>query len=177
MSSCRVSQDAHQFFAEVGRGDHCANTNWYEGSANELGWQDHIHRYNNPAPALLGFDENIDEFCQVGWGWVDYGGAQHAQHCVDRGYNILALYGQHLPYNICRNLEWQVCAAQGKLPGQGNKDIVFAIPPRDLEPEGRRPLGKCNGYGGNLGGCPWTGYATDSIFFFEVSAVGNAHGS
>ena len=31
----------------------------------------------------------------------------HAERCIAANYNILSLYGDRLPYNICRNLEWQ----------------------------------------------------------------------
>ena len=64
----------------------------------------------------------------------------HAERCVRANVNILSLYGDRLPYNICRNLEWQMCAAQGKLPGQGtnldgtrDRTIKFAKAPRELE--------------------------------------------
>ena len=35
--------------------------------------------------------------------------------CAAASFNILTLNGGLYPYNICRNLEWQGCAAQGKL--------------------------------------------------------------
>ena len=36
--------------------------------------------------------------------------------------NILSLYRTRVLYNICRNLEWQVCAALGKLPGSAGAE-------------------------------------------------------
>jgi len=84
--------------------------------------------------------------------------------------NILSLYGNRVPYNICRNLEWQVCAAQGRIPGQGGTAIIFAKAPKTLDysPQSER-LGMCTGWsarGYSL--CKKDGYATDSIFFLEV---------
>ena len=99
----------------------------YEVAGGQLGQPWHRQQYPFPAPALLGFDESIEDFCndelrQMGK-WIGRG---HAQDCVEAGVNILALYGDRVPYNICRNLEWVVCAAQGALPGQSNTDIIFA---------------------------------------------------
>ena len=111
--------------------------------AAPLQWQAH-------APALLGFDESIDEYCSQHMRLDDpkrpwivptfSGQGAHAERCVRANVNILSLYGDRLPYNICRNLEWQMCAAQGKLPGQGtnldgtrDRTIKFAKAPRELE--------------------------------------------
>eukprot|EP00966_Prymnesium_polylepis_P238653 5519330-Prymnesium_polylepis.2 len=30
------------------------------------------------------------------------------ERCVKASLNILSLYGDRVPYNVCRNLEWQV---------------------------------------------------------------------
>lgn len=80
--------------------------------------------------------------------------------------NILSLYGNEIPYNICRNMEWQVCAAKGDLPGQGGKTIRFAYAPKDLEIHGGpHPLGSCTGY--HPAGCYDKGYASSDIFYME----------
>ena len=88
------------------------NTNWYEGNAggaaeNQLGRAHVTPRFegHKQAPALLGFDETIDAFC-----WDHGGRGSHAIACVHSGFNILSLYGERVPYNICRNLEWQARA-------------------------------------------------------------------
>ena len=47
--------------------------------------------------------------------------------------NILSLYGNRLPYNICREPEWITCAANGLLPGQKGLEIVFSKPPKELD--------------------------------------------
>ena len=104
-------------------GTHC-DSNWYKGNKGELGepnpdQSNHIPSgFSKDAPALLGFDESIDQYCteQSPSRGSDDG---HAANCVRANRNIFSLYGERIPFNICRNLEWMVCAAQGKLPGQG----------------------------------------------------------
>jgi|EP00966_Prymnesium_polylepis_P219264 hypothetical protein len=70
----------------------------------------------------------------------------HAGGCVNANHNILSLYGERVPYNLCRNLEWMVCATQGKLPGQGGKTLRFAHVPSALKVMGGKPLGQCGGW-------------------------------
>ena len=92
-------------------------------------------------------------------------------NCVRGNYNILSLYGDRVPYNICRNLEWQVCAAKGLLPGQGSEAIKFGYQPSKLRPDGGlgKPLGQCHGWvpeeapTGDI-----YGFATDDVFYLEV---------
>ena len=55
--------------------------------------------HSQRAPALLGFDESIDQDC-YGMG----GKGSHAEACVDTNNNILSLYDGS--YNTCRNLEY-----------------------------------------------------------------------
>ncbi|KAL1524411.1 hypothetical protein AB1Y20_019306 [Prymnesium parvum] len=171
-------QPASKYFEETIRGDHC-DSNWYEGNPNwRLGDPNrHLPMYfTGPAPALLGFDESIDEFCHAKLNQMNLqhsaDKSMHAENCVHANLNILALYGDRVPYNICRNLEWMVCAAKGKLPGQ-DKDgsIIFAKDPWWLWPGGEsgKPVGDC---------CGWVpqnrprsgsyGYATDDIYYLEI---------
>ena len=37
---------------------------------------------------------------------------------------------------MCQNLEWVLCAVQGKLPSQRGSDMHFATAPRDLDLDG-----------------------------------------
>ena len=61
--------------------------------------------------------------------------------------NILSLYGDKIPYNTCRNIEWQMCAARGSLPGQRSRKIRFAKAPSTLAPnDWPHPIGSCQGY-------------------------------
>ena len=93
-------------------------------------------------------------------------GRQHSEVCVNANVNILSLYGNVIPYNTCRNFEWQLCAAKGMLPGQGAR-VQFAYAPRYLKPFfGERPLGSCAGY--MPMGCGRNGYASSDIFYLEV---------
>lgn len=91
--------------------------------------------------------------------------------CTQSSRNILMLFAPNVHnsgagYNSCRNLEWQMCAAQGKLPGQRTPTIIFANAPNSLNAEGRRPLGRCGGYSPQ--GCGRWAYSNDDIFFLEV---------
>ena len=70
--------------------------------------------FDQPAAALLGFDESIDWFCR-------FGGSGHAEACVESNLNILSLFNGL--YNTCVNYEWQICAARGMLPGQNGAGI------------------------------------------------------
>lgn len=112
------------------------------------------------APALLGFDEEIEGFCR----WQG-GSGTHAETSVKANQNILSLFDGS--YNTCTNLEWQICAARGRLPGQGGRDIRFAYAPGRLEPTGGgRPIGSCTGY--HPAGCWDDGYASSDIFYLEA---------
>ena len=163
-----VYQQPEVYFSDVLSGRHC-NSNWYEGNPGQLGNMNYdvTGMLTQAAPALLGFDESIDEYCAEGIdGWSQ--GMGHAERCVKANLNILSLYGTRVPYNICRNLEWQVCAAKGLIPGQGGMTIKFARAPSTLDLKVKPRLGQCSGWvpaqrpeGGVYG------YATDDIFYLE----------
>ena len=81
-----VSQPLQTYFDDIFHGKHCQTTDWYENSpTGNHGWFRQA-----TAPALLGFDNDIDRFC--------HGKA----NCDLSGYNILNLFG-HIGYNSCRN--------------------------------------------------------------------------
>ena len=115
VTSVASLQTQESFFAELRAGKLCQN-NWYEGNPGELGWANHMPDFGGrPAPALLGFDESIGDFCasRLG-GWNSPGVRQlgNGEMCVRAGINILSLYGKRQPYNVCRNFEWQACRAE-----------------------------------------------------------------
>ena len=145
------AQGAETYFSDLLRGTHCGSTNWYEGSS-----QNHGFFQAGDAPALLGYDNDIEQFCE----WS----------CDQHNLNILNLFGG-IQYNQCRNFEWQMCAAMGRLPGQRSPTIIFAKAPSELDistpkRSGGRPLEKCGGY--SPAGC-WAGaYANDDIYFLET---------
>ena len=159
----------YQYFDDAWWGRGCEK-NWYTGNGGRLGQTGGgpSKRYVDPhftqnAPALLGFDESIDWYCNAHGGR----GGNHAENCVHAQVNILSLYGNQIPYNVCRNLEWQVCAAKGTLPGQGNNKIRFAYAPKWLEPDsGSTPIGNCGGY--SPAGCGNQGYASSDIYYMEA---------
>jgi hypothetical protein len=131
--------------------------------------------FTEAAPPLYGFDEDIDGFCanrmrQVGMEASNAFG--HAGNCIAANVNILSLFGTRVQYNQCRNLEWQVCSANLKLPGQAGANITFARAPSSLDPMGStgKPLGKCRGWvpGKIRKGSKGFGYATDDVFYLEV---------
>ena len=144
-------QPARQFFDDIAAGRHC-DSDWYA-------WSDMNHGdFRTPrAPALLGFDDDIHRQCGC-------------ERCCDgAGYNMLNLFGGDVQYNTCRNFEWQVCAALGKLPGQNSRDIVFARAPKTLQfGEDTWPtFGHCSGYTNTW--CDWDhGFANADIFYLEV---------
>jgi len=171
-------QYSDTFFDQVNSGAVC-DPNWYEGNGGLLGMVNGGPRFprtdnERSTPALLGFDETIDAHCATQLGGWNNGPGGHAERCVAANRNILSLYGDRVPYNICRNLEWQVCAAQGKLPDQGTRKMIFAIAPSALDPSGGtgKPLAACKGWvpprkpEGDV-----YGYATDDIFYLEVCVL------
>lgn len=166
--STRAHLDASRYFADALSGAHCPS-NWYNGNPGTLGMQ--VPTFSGDAPALLGFDETIDTYCaaQPATNTAPDGGNWHAHQCIAANLNILSLYGERVPYNLCRNLEWQVCAALGKLPGQSETYVVFSKAPSELHPgvTSSKPFGQCRGWRDTRGGCEG-GYATDDIFFLEV---------
>ena len=174
--------DGYKYFDDAWWGRSCSQ-NWYTGTPGQLGrgngpsapaiWP----HFTDKAPALLGFDETIDDYCAARGG---PGSHQHSEVCVRANVNILSLYGNQIPYNTCRNIEWQICAAKGTLPGQGGgwlkgqegriregAKITFAYAPKNLNAvTGERPLGHCGGYAPR--GCGQQGYASSDIFFMEA---------
>ena len=124
---------ADDFFqgALTGRG---CNRNWLENAMG--GYWD--RPFESPSPALLGFDESIVEVCSRLIGvdpWKDNEDLNNklAFRCHLAQRNVLRLMTGG--WTMCQNLEWQMCALQGKLPGQGSDTISFATPPRDLQLE------------------------------------------
>ena len=94
----------------------------------------------------------------------------HVVQCTRANLNILNLISGEVPYNICRNLEWQVCAANGKLPGQGGRTIQFSFAPKYMDGNAQNHnLGHCGGWHPKqlpTGG--FFGFTNDDIYFMEV---------
>ena len=181
------------FFNNAISGATC-NSNWYEGSIGwqkyhgdtpgVLGFDDSIGSYCGGLRRLEASDnmEVDDSGLPAGSdgqykNLSSYNAAHRrrldnaAQRCVQGGRNILMLFGSNVHntgagYNSCRNLEWQLCAAMGMLPGQQSPTIIFAKAPSELDYLGNRPLGRCGGYSPN--GCGKHAYSNDDIYFLEI---------
>ena len=105
------AQNPSQYFDDVLSGRWCSS-NWYAGTSGsgalgESGDSEDAFAAFESYPALLGYDEAIDKLCKQGLGGDAYGGG-HAEACVSSGLNILSLFSNEVPYNSCRNFEWQV---------------------------------------------------------------------
>jgi len=85
--------------------------------------------FTAPAVALLGFDDSFNTHCASSDENITRAGAVIA--CALANFNVLSVEEQR--YNLCRNLEWQACAARGLLPGQRGLGIVFSVAPNSLE--------------------------------------------
>lgn len=116
--------------ADMNAGAMC-DRSWYEGTLGCSG-QSVIPRYTAPAPALLGFDLHIIRACNLKNGCGSSLAVPGPQACIRANLIILALFGRNPSYNMCRNLEWVVCAARGLLKGQANATLVFAPSPAHL---------------------------------------------
>ena len=72
---------------------------------------------------------------------------------------------------MCQNLEWQLCALQGKLPGQGSRHVSFATPPAALrlewwEQPSTHPTFPCSGTW-----CNPSGFTVGDVYFAEVATA------
>lgn len=169
--------------------EHCrfCDNNWYEGHGGTLGKVGLPPSYERPAPALMGFDGGIHSFClsripeseRSKYAMPQDGilrGGIVAKACVAASMNILNMVGKRVPYNLCRNLEWQVCAIKGRLPNQDTAaGIIFANPPGQLQV---KPW--MDGPAGLAGNCSTpvdlpsvrrsngSGYTVSDVFYLEV---------
>ena len=112
--------------------------NWLEGVEGDMGEPEARPHFARPAPALLGFDEALYDYCssllhlQKGKG--DFN-TELAQRCVKANQNVLRLLSRRpgAGWTMCSNMRWLMCAALGKLPGQEQPaQMHFATPPREL---------------------------------------------
>ena len=115
--------DREIFFAAAFDGSRCESTDWMDG----------LHSFpEGSAPPLLGFDESILVFCNEKLG-VQGGNndlAAIGPRCEKASQNILRV--PTFRWNMCTNVEWVLCAALKKLPGQDSRSMHFATPPGTL---------------------------------------------
>lgn len=119
-----------RWVANMNDGAMCTR-NWYEGTLGCVG-QRVQPRYTTRAPALLGFDLHIIRSCNERNGCGSSFAVPGPQACIFANLLILSLYGSAPVYNMCRNLEWVVCAASGRLVAQLGSTLVFSPPPTSL---------------------------------------------
>jgi len=188
--------DPNAFFDNVLSGGSCnsnwyeGSIGWqrfHSDAPGVLGFDDSIGWYCNNLPFGRRLSSAVNESeADARWmeatRWVEKGHSAEvrrhrrrrlddARSCVDHSRNILMLFGNNVHntgagYNSCRNLEWQMCAAMGKLPGQRSQTIIFAKAPRTLDANGNRALNRCGGYSPQ--GCGRHAYSNDDIYFLEV---------
>ena len=85
--------------ADAWNGTTCTTRNWYTGNQGKLGdyrtlgpasSKDNPHHFKKDAPALLGFDESIDDYCEAHGGKDEGGASGHAISCIQANVNILS---------------------------------------------------------------------------------------
>eukprot|EP00966_Prymnesium_polylepis_P113285 2619685-Prymnesium_polylepis.2 len=142
-------EDPGPFFARIGTRSQC-DVNWFEG-CQHLEDPDARPEFSSDAPALLGSEESIYEYCN-GAGRqrrrlaalrnasVAGRAAHHRElrgdisgDCIMSNKNVLRLLSHRKPWNMCQNLEWLMCAGRGLLPGQGSRKMHFADAPKRLD--------------------------------------------
>ena len=158
---------AAAFFASLLSGDAC-DRNWVKGSAAPQ--LDDRPAFTAAAPALLGFDETILDYCSqlLGWDMDGFDGADLndwlATRCVAANRNVLRLLDGAAPWDMCQNLQWQMCALLGRLPMQDGAQVSFATAPRDarlewwVDPDHTHPTYKPVA----------DGYALSDVYFAEL---------
>jgi len=108
----------------------------------------------------LGFDDTMLEYCRKEPSLGDVDDSLLAHSCADANENILRLLTPRVPWTMCQNLVWLLCALKHKLPGQGAAAIHFATAPKVLElaplTEGRFPI------------TPGHEYAENDVFYLET---------
>ena len=130
----KAERDA--FFTSVIAADQC-DQNWYLGSWEDLQEETDRPRFTSTAdglaPALLGLDSTIFDFCTAAggtWGSAGEMGPSIAHRCVEAGENVLR-QNFHV-WNLCVNTRWLLCAVKGRLPKQRGANLHFALAPREL---------------------------------------------
>mgnify|MGYP004170764409 CR=1 FL=1 len=160
------SGGASRFFDDTLEGRTC-DRNWLEGAFGRR----EDRPFQKPSQALLGFDESIVELCSTLLG-VDTGrggdlNVKLADRCQRAKRNVLRLMTGS--WTMCQNLEWQLCALQGKLPGQGGKAIAFATRPRDVQLEWWANPSTHPSYPCQQGGwCDPGAFTVGDVFFAEI---------
>ena len=132
--------------------------NWFEGSlVGQAGQKNSRPTFPaGKAPALMGFDDTIRDYCNEQLGYVYPGEINHAiaAGCAQTNLNIMRVAQG---WSMCMNLEWLLCATRGLLPGMGDERIIyFASAPNSLRNDDKALDNKGNWYNSGI------------VFFLEV---------
>ena len=171
---CWEKHGGASFFSDVLAGTTC-DRNWLEGAVGRRGQRPYVSNgggQQEDAPALLGFDESIVEMCSSLLHLEPWADGQDlnqklAERCLRARRNVLRLLTGG--WTMCQNLEWQMCALQGMLPGQGSARVSFATAPRDLQLQwwdhpSTHPTFPCD----SNGWCDPKKYFLGDVYFAEV---------
>mmetsp|Transcript_14792 Transcript_14792/g.41369 ORF Transcript_14792/g.41369 Transcript_14792/m.41369 type:complete len:462 (-) Transcript_14792:40-1425(-) len=146
---CWQGYGGRAYFDRMKTGDGC-DASWMLGG----------HGFTHPAPALMGYDPAILEFCLTKLGrWRKVWFAKNeelAGQCLSANMNVLRV--PQRDWNICVNVQWQACAATGHLPLQRSNVIQFATPPNTLKLE-------------DLDGRKMDGYKMEDVYFLELCVL------
>ena len=159
LEPCWGSHSPSRYFGQLSTRPSC-DTNWHEGTRPRP-------QYTAAAPALLGFDASIWDYCtevhDPGGMQSDDWNVELVRRCVLSNQNILRMM---TGYDMCVNMHWVVCAAKGYLPGQaGRPELRFAHAPRDLD---TRDLDDPTRRGGWWTEPHETHFAVSDVYFAEV---------
>jgi len=168
------------FFEDALKPEQC-KVNWLEGA---YGGQWDRPDFDHDAPAVLGFDGKIWQYCSEVSGIWDWDGGdwnrELAHRCVEANFNILRIMfscpdcvGARAGWNMCANLQWVLCAVRGLLPGQGSSaEIRFAKPPKELDTRAMDNPDLIEDPGDGWWGEPhWERYAVSDVFYGEVCVL------
>ena len=147
------------------------DVNWFEGTYGVLGQQDGRPEFTaSAAPALLGFDFSMLKRCLAitgdsgGGRWItektNVDDDELAHACFAANKNILRLLASRLPWNMCQNVHWLMCAIRGQLPGQHTRMVHFATAPKALD------VDKLERNAYKI--APGHKYAENDVFYLEV---------
>ena len=173
--------EGNRYFRAAFAGTHC-DRNWYKGAPGLVGYLeqgpmsgsvDPSFHHGTQAPALIGFEEDIDMYCahNVGKHRQAVPPDQRADWCIRAGVNNLFPQYNLQEFTMCKQFEWTMCAARGKLPGQnGTNAIRLATAPKRVAMDewGAHPIGSCRSYAPVAGCTRGKSYASSDIFYAQV---------
>ena len=179
-------EEGERFLLAAYNGDNCEQ-NWHRGAPGKLGYETGqsgptdptgFVRFTDQAPALLGFDEDLDLYCahRIGRHREAIPPDQRAEWCVRANVNTLWPQYDLDRWTMCRQFQWLGCAVRGRLPGQSvhgqnaSNTIRFATAPKRVAMNAfaAHPIGSCRAYNPRYGCTRGRSYASSDIFYQQV---------